>query len=180
MGDNINTINEVKQLVIFALAKEAYGVDIGTVHEIIRMQTITEVPRAPEFVEGVINLRGKVIPVVDMRKRFCLTVSKQTKDSRIVVLDINKQEVGIIVDAVTEVLRIPANSIEPPSPVITTADSTYLQGIAKLEDKLIILLDMEQVLSATEKKKLATSSLKQADMPGQPNKEPILAGTKKS
>lgn len=184
MSDNINAVHEEKQLVIFALAKEAYGVDISAVHEIIRMQAITKVPRAPDFVEGVINLRGKVIPVVDMRKRFGLTVSQQTKDSRIVVVDISNQEVGMVVDAVTEVLRIPAESVEPPSSVITTSDSAYLLGIAKLEDRLIILLDLEQILSISEKKKLAnkemTAAFKQAEAQSQPNKETVLTGAKKS
>ncbi len=183
MGDNINAAHEEKQIVIFALAKEAYGVDISTVHEIIRMQTITKVPRAPDFVEGVINLRGKVIPVVDMRKRFGLTVSQQTNDSRIVVVDISNHEVGMVVDAVTEVLRIPVASVEPPSAVITTSDSTYLLGIAKLEDRLIILLDLEQVLSISEKTKLAnkemTAALKKEEEQSQHNKEMALAGAKR-
>ncbi|MEE8471487.1 MAG: chemotaxis protein CheW, partial [Dehalococcoidia bacterium] len=138
MADNSNTAHEEMQLVVFDLAKEVYGVDIIAVHEIIRMQVITEVPRTPDFVEGVINLRGKVIPVVDLRKRFGLTVSDETKDSRIVVVDIDGQEVGMVVDAVTEVLRIPTESVEPPSSLITGVDSAYLMGIAKLEDRLII------------------------------------------
>jgi purine-binding chemotaxis protein CheW len=184
MGNNINAVHGEKQLVIFDLAKEAYGVDIAAVHEIIPLQAITKVPRAPDFVEGVINLRGKVIPVVDMRKRFGLTVSQRTKDSRIVVVDISNQEVGMVVDAVIEVLRIPSESVDPPSTVITTSDSTYLQGIAKLEDRLIILLDLEQILSISEKKKLANketiATLKKAEEKSQPNKEMALAGAKKS
>jgi purine-binding chemotaxis protein CheW len=184
MGDNTNAVHKEKQLVVFALAKEAYGVDISTVHEIIRMQAITKVPRAPDFVEGVINLRGKVIPVVDMRKRLGLTVSQQTKNSRIVVVDINNQEVGMVVDAVTEVLRTPAESIEPPSAIITTVDSTYLLGIAKLEDRLIILLDLEQIFSISEKKKLAnkemTAALKKTEEQSQLNKEIALTGARKS
>ena len=139
-----------KQLVVFDLAEEGYGVDISSVREIIRMQEITRVPRAPEFVEGVINLRGKVIPVVDLRKRFGFPDSDATKDTRIVVVDIAGQDIGVVVDAVTEVLRIGADAVEPPSSVITTADSDYLLGIAKLETRLIILLDLEQALSAME------------------------------
>ena len=139
-----------KQLVVFDLATEAYGVDISAVREIIRMQEITRVPKSPEFVEGIINLRGNIIPVVDLRKRFNLTVSEQNKDNRIVVVDIGGRDIGVIVDAVTEVLRITGDSVEPPSSVITTADSTYLLGIAKLESRLIILLDLESVLSDRE------------------------------
>jgi purine-binding chemotaxis protein CheW len=133
--------------VLFDLGGEVYGVDIAAVHEIIRMQPITRVPKAPFYVEGVINLRGKVIPVVDMRKRFGLAKVEQTKDNRIVVVDSSGQNIGIIVDAVTEVLRIPADSVETPSEIITTTDSDYLLGIAKRDDTMIILLDLDKVLS---------------------------------
>ena len=138
------------QLVVFDLTDEGYGVDISAVREIICLQEITQVPRTPEFVEGVINLRGKVIPVIDLRKRFGLTVEDESQDNRIVVVDIGGQDIGVIVDAVAEVLRIPANSVEPPASVITTADSDYLLGIAKLDSRLIILLDLRKVLSEDE------------------------------
>ncbi|NQW23980.1 MAG: chemotaxis protein CheW [SAR202 cluster bacterium] len=136
-----------RQLVVFDLAAEAYGVEIGSVREIIRMQEITQVPRTPDYVEGVINLRGRVIPVVDMRKRFGFPVAERTKDTRIVVIDIGGADIGAVVDAVTEVLRLGSDSIEPPSAVITTADSDYLLGIAKLETRLIILLDLQRALA---------------------------------
>ena len=141
---------EEKQLVIFDLAEETYGVDIGSVREIIRMQEITKVPRTPEFVEGVINLRGKVIPVIDLRKRFGFRKTEATKDTRIVVVDIGGTDIGVVVDAVTEVLRLSADAVEPPTGVITTADSDYLLGIAKLETRLIILLDLQQALANME------------------------------
>ena len=140
-----------QQLVSFDLATESYGVDIGAVREIIRLQEITNVPRTPEFAEGVINLRGEVIPVVDLRKRFGLPVGDQSAENRIVVVDIGGQDIGVIVDAVNEVLRIFSDSVEPPSSVITTADSDYLMGIAKVDDKLLILLDLESILSAEER-----------------------------
>jgi purine-binding chemotaxis protein CheW len=136
-----------RQLVLFDLGGEVYGVDIASVHEIIRMQPIIKVPKAPFFVEGVINLRGKVIPVVDMRRRFGLDKVDHTKDNRIVVVDVDNTTLGIIVDAVTEVLRIPADAVEHPSDIITAnSDSDYLMGIAKLEDKMVILLDLSKVL----------------------------------
>ena len=156
---DVDTGYTEKQLVVFDLATEAYGVDIGAVREIIRMQNITTVPRTPDFVEGVINLRGKVIPVVDLRKRFGLTVADQNKDSRIVVVDIGGDDIGVVVDAVTEVLRISSESVEPLSSVITTADSEYLLGIAKLDDKMVILLELESVLSDEEKSALSQSSM---------------------
>ena len=144
------TETEEKQLVIFDLAEETYGVDIGSVREIIRMQEITKVPRTPEFVEGVINLRGKVIPVIDLRKRFGFRKTEATKDTRIVVVDIGGTDIGVVVDAVTEVLRLSADAVEPPTGVITTADSDYLLGIAKLETRLIILLDLQRALANME------------------------------
>ena len=158
MSMAVDTAQTEKQLVVFDLDSESYGVDIGAVREIIRMQEITRVPRTPEFVEGVINLRGKVIPVVDLRKRFGLTEGERNKDNRIVVVDIGGQDIGVVVDAVTEVLRIFTSAIEPPSSVITSADSEYLLGIAKLDDKMIILLELESVLSEKEKDILSQES----------------------
>jgi|TARA_B100001971_G_scaffold29821_2_gene24185 purine-binding chemotaxis protein CheW len=140
-----------EQLVVFDLAAEAFSVDIGSVREIIRMQDITRVPGAPGFVEGIINLRGNVIPVIDLRKRFDISVNELHKDNRIVVMDISGQDMGVVVDAVTEVLRISAASVEPPSSVITTADSVYLLGIVKMENRMVILLDLDKVLSDREK-----------------------------
>lgn len=146
MAEQSDTLTEA-QLVVFDLAGEYYGVDIGDVREIIRMQTVTKVPGAPSYVEGVINLRGEVIPVVDLRKRLNLTVSEQTAESRIVWVTIREQDVGVIVDAVTEVLRVPLSSIEPPSSMVADVDSDYLRGIVKLETRLIILLDLGKVLA---------------------------------
>ncbi|RLT43852.1 MAG: chemotaxis protein CheW [Chloroflexi bacterium] len=135
-----------RQLVVFDLAGESYGVNIGTVREIIRMQAVTHVPETPEFVEGVINLRGRVIPVVDLRKRFGLAVTEQTAESRIVVVDITGHDIGVIVDAVTEVLRVPGSAIESDSALVTTEDSYYMDGIAKIGARLLILLDLDRVL----------------------------------
>lgn len=147
-SDTTTAAADVKQMVIFDLASETYGVDIGLVREIIRMLEITCMPQTPDFVEGVINLRGKVIPVIDLRKRFGLEQQEHTKDTRVVVVEIGGQDVGVVVDAVAEVLRIPADSINPPSNVISSADSEYLLGIANLGEQLIILLDLERSLSA--------------------------------
>jgi purine-binding chemotaxis protein CheW len=152
---NHGSLETEKQLVVFDLAHEHYGVDISTVREIIRMQEITRVPQTPDFVEGLINLRGKVIPVVDLRKRFCLAVTEESKENRIVVIDIGGHDIGVVVDAVTEVLRIPAGCVEPPSSIITTVESEYLVGIAKLSSRLIILLDLAMVLSDSERHQLS-------------------------
>lgn len=136
------------QLVVFDLAGEHYGVDIESVREIIRAQEITHIPGAPDAVEGVINLRGRVIPVVDLRKRFNLMVTLETSQSRIVVIEIAEDEVGVWVDAVTEVLRIPASSVEKTSALVKTADSSYLEGIAKVDDRLMMILNLDRALSA--------------------------------
>lgn len=143
-------VEQWEQLVVFDLGHEYYGVDISAVNTIIRMQEITRIPRTPEFVEGVINLRGSIIPVIDLRKRFGLTVGDTTKASRIVVVEAAGQMIGMIVDAVAETLRLPANAIEPPSPVVTTVDSAYVRGVGKQDSRLVILIDLEKVMTAKE------------------------------
>ncbi len=139
------------QLVVFDLAHEHYGVDISAVEGIIKMQAITAVPRAPAFVEGVTNLRGKVLPVIDLRRRFGLPGEETTKDTRIVVVEMNGATVGIVVDGVSEVLRVSPEAIEPPSPIVTTVDSAFIKGIAKIAQRLVILLDLGKILSTDER-----------------------------
>jgi purine-binding chemotaxis protein CheW len=143
-----------KQLVVFELANEHYGVDIAMVEGIIKMQQITVVPHAPAFVEGVTNLRGSVLPVIDLRKRFNLPHEDATKNSRIIHIAIDSVKVGMIVDAVSEVLRVSEEAIEPTPPIVTTVDSAFITGIAKLEGRLIILLELSKVLSLNEQEKL--------------------------
>ena len=110
--------------------------------------------RTRRFVEGVINLRGKVISVIDLRRRFGLPAAEHTRASRIVVVEINDQVVGMVVDGVSEVLRVNTATIEPPSPVVAGIDSEYLQGIAKLPERLVILLDLDRVLAREERRAL--------------------------
>ncbi len=149
-----------QQLVVFDLNTEAYGVDIGAVREIIHLRDITRVPGIPDFVEGVINLRGKVTPVVDLRKKLGLTVAEKSAENRIMVMDIAGQDIGMVVDAVTEVLRISAGAVEHPSGVIaSTTDRDYIRGIAKLDERLIILLDLEKVFSLPERQKISMDTL---------------------
>lgn len=152
MGENQG--DDLLQLVSFKLGEEEFAVDILKIQEINRMVEITKVPKSPDFVEGVINLRGKVIPIIDLRKRFCLEVTGQTKDTRIVVVDIDQKVVGLVVDGVSEVLRLPASTVEPPPPIVAGIDSEYINGVGKLEDRLLILLDLEKVLSSEEKEVL--------------------------
>jgi purine-binding chemotaxis protein CheW len=154
-----NVALDGEQVVVFDVFNESYAVNIARVHEIIRLQQITIIPGAPQYIEGVINLRGKVIPVLDLRKRFGLQADEHTRSSRIVVVEINNQTLGLIVDGVSEVLRIPADRVEPPSPLVAGIDSRYLRGIAKLENRLIVLLDLDQVLSSIEQQQLEASDL---------------------
>jgi purine-binding chemotaxis protein CheW len=151
---NVLASSEERQLVVFQLGVELYGVEISRVHEIIRLQTVTRVPRSPEFVEGVINLRGKVISVINLRRRFGLPTAEHTRASRIVVVDINDQVIGMVVDGVSEVLRVHTSTIEPPSPAVAGIDSEYLQGICKLAERLVILLDLDRVLTREERRAL--------------------------
>lgn len=154
-----------QQLVVFTLAGESYGVDIAKVSGIERMQEITRVPRTPPYVEGVINLRGRVIPVIHLRKLFSLDEGEITKETRIVVVDIGGQPIGVQVDEVTQVLTIPAETIEPPSAVIASADADYLLGIAKLKDKMIILLDLDKLLTQRQASQLAEFNAARAQEP---------------
>ena len=140
-----------KQLVVFELADEYYGVDIASVESIIRLQPIVSVPQAPAFVEGVTRLRGTVLPVVDLRKRFGLPAQEATKETRIVVAGMGGLAVGMLVDAVIAVRKVPEENIEPPSPLVVTVGSTFISGIAKVDDeRMIILLDLGLVLSPEE------------------------------
>ena len=140
-----------EQLVVFDLANEHYGVNIAAVESIIKMQPITTVPRAPSFVEGVTNLRGTVLPVIDLRRRFGLLAEEETKETRIVVVEMGGATVGMVVDGVSEVLRVAEEDIEPPSPIVMTIDSAFITGIAKMDERLIILLDLGKVLSTEER-----------------------------
>ncbi|MDR2800984.1 MAG: chemotaxis protein CheW [Desulfovibrio sp.] len=139
--------DELLQLVTFSIGEEEFGVDILKVQEIIRTMEITKVPRAEAFVEGVINLRGKVIPIIDLRRRFGLDSKAHDKHTRIIVIEINTLIVGFVVDSVSEVLRIPAGTVEPPPPVVAGLDSDYISGVGKLQDRLLILLDLDKLLS---------------------------------
>jgi purine-binding chemotaxis protein CheW len=147
--------DELIQLVTFSIGEEEFGVDILKVQEIIRTMEITKVPRAQVFVEGVINLRGKVIPIIDLRRRFGLSSKAHDKHTRIIVIEINNMIVGFVVDSVSEVLRIPSGTVEPPPPVVAGMDSEYINGVGKLQDRLLILLDLDKLLSSEDLEALA-------------------------
>ncbi|MDR3587753.1 MAG: chemotaxis protein CheW [Desulfosporosinus sp.] len=135
-----------EQLVTFCLGSEEFGVDIMRVQEIIRIPPITRVPKAPVYVEGVINLRGNVIPVISLRTRFGMTRVEETDLSRIIVLQVHTKVFGIGVDAVTEVLRIDSDEIEPPPPIALGMDSQFIRGVGKIGERLLIILELDQIM----------------------------------
>jgi purine-binding chemotaxis protein CheW len=148
------TRDELLQLVSFRIGDEEFGVDILKVQEINRMIGITRVPNAPEYVDGVINLRGKVIPIIDLRARFGMGRKEKDKNTRIVVVELDGKIVGFVVDGVSEVLRIPKSVTEPTPQLVTGVATEYITAVGKLEDRLLILLDLDKVLSAQGKKDL--------------------------
>ncbi len=137
-------------IVSFRMGSEEFGVDILQVREIIRMTTITRVPNAPGIVEGVINLRGKVVPVVELRRKLGMPYVEPDKNTRIVIVELEEKTVGFIVDAVSEVLRIPQNVIEPPPSIAAGINAEFITAVGKLEDRLLILLDLKKTLSLPE------------------------------
>ena len=149
---------ELLQLVSFKIGEEEFGVDILKVQEINRMLEVTRVPNAPEFVDGVINLRGKVIPVIALRRRFGMERKESDKNTRIVVVELNGKVVGFVVDAVSEVLRIPRSLTEAPPAIVAGIDAEYITAVGKLEDRLLILLDLERILSGAETGKIAAAA----------------------
>ena len=137
------------QLVSFHVGGEEFGLDILRVQEIIRIQQLTRVPNSPDFVDGVINLRGKVIPVIALRKRIGLEDRPHDKQTRIVVVEVNGTVLGFIVDSVSEVLRVPADTVEPP-PRLGKIEREYVSGVGKLDNRLLILLDVDRLMSDSE------------------------------
>ena len=152
-GSN-DTSNDLLQLVGFRLGNEEYGIDILKVQEINRIADITRIPQSPDFVEGVINLRGNVIPIIDLRKRFNMPEREHDRQTRIVVGEIDGRTVGLVVDAVSEVIRLPANTIEPAPKIVSRDQADYITGIGKLDDRLLMLLDIDKILTVSDKDKL--------------------------
>ena len=139
------------QLVTFRLANEEYGLPITKVQEINRLVPVTKLPQTPSFMEGIINLRGRIIPVIDLRKRFAMAVTAHDDDTRIIIVEINGQILGVTVDAVTEVVRLSTSNIEPP-PATVAVDLQYIDGVGKMDERLIILLNIDKVLTDQEER----------------------------
>lgn len=141
--------SELLQLVSFFIGNEEFAIYILCVQEINRMISITKVPNSPSYVEGVINLRGRVIPVINLRSKLGIPTKEHDKNTRIIVVEINKTTVGFIVDGVNEVLRIPKSITEPPPAIVAGINSEFIEAVGKLDDRLLILLDLEKILSSS-------------------------------
>ena len=150
-----------QQLVVFGLGKEEFGIDISRVREIVKLQNITTIPQSMDFVEGIVNIRGQIVPIVDLCKRFLVADRSESVDAerRIIVVNMSGQNIGILVDGVSEILRIPDEAIEPTPPIVASGvSSDFIRGVAKVEGRLIIFLDLDRIFSAEEQEALAQSS----------------------
>lgn len=157
---------EERQLVVFRLHNEEFGVEITDVREIVKPRHITRLPHVDDYIEGVTNLRGEVIPVICLRKRFGIESQENTQDTRIIMLEVNDSMVGFVVDAVTETVRLPESAIEPPPSSIAGLRADYLAGVGKFDDRLLILLEVDKILTSAEKiqlQNLATDDLPAAE-----------------
>ena len=148
-GEHHRQGDTIHHLVTFQLGKEEYGIEIASVQEIIRATDITPVPGASSHVRGVINLRGKIIPVVDLRTRFGLPQGEASDAQRIVVVELGEKRLGMLVDSVSQVIRISSGVVEAMPEEATSSDDNYIKGVAKLENRLIILLDLNRSLLLT-------------------------------
>ncbi len=141
-----------KKVVGFKLKEEEFAFDIMKVVEIIKLKEITDVPTAPDFIEGVINLRGKIIPIIDLRKRFNVEIEERDKKYRIIIVELGKfQSVGIIVDEVTKVITVAPDQILPVPSTVSQAGGKYIESIIKIDDRIIVLLDIEKIFSESER-----------------------------
>ncbi len=143
------------QVVGLRIGRETFGIPIGMVREIVRVPEITSVPNAPDYIEGVINLRGRIVPVVDLRKRFREVVAAPNKKNRIVVVELDGRPIGLIVNSASEVLKIPPSEIEEPHNVFKEGELSYITGVGKLKGRLVILLDLQKVLRRGELRSMA-------------------------
>jgi purine-binding chemotaxis protein CheW len=145
---------DLNQLISFLVGDEEYGLDILRVKEVIRLREITRLPRAPSFVKGIINLRGDVIPIIDLRNKFGLEHQQYSAMTRVIVVDVDGRLVGMVVDAASQVVRVPADQIDPPPPIAGGLSVEFIKGVGKLEERLIILLNIDRILSIEEKVEL--------------------------
>jgi len=154
------------QFVIFQVDRQNYGVEINRVKEIIRYRKVTPLPKAPEFIEGVIDLRGKLIPIIDLRKRFDVPDIRETSDTRIMILRMKRKMIGLVVDGVSRVLHILVQNIQAPPPLTRARGSDYILAVAKHQNDLYIVLDLDKILTTSEKVKLEDVKLSNVSLSG--------------
>lgn len=154
-------------LVTFRLGQELFGVPIGAVQEVVRLPEVTPIPETPWFLEGVISLRGRIIPVMDLGRRLRLPPRPRTRATRVLIMETGGRQVGLIVDAVLEVVRLPQNAIEPPPPLISGIGVDYIAGVGKHRDQLLILLDLPKVLDPEELRRAEAAGLPAAGAPAE-------------
>ncbi|HEB30967.1 MAG TPA: chemotaxis protein CheW [Spirochaetes bacterium] len=148
------SVEKLDQMISFNIGEEDYGVNIQTVKEVIRKREITRLPKAPAFVKGVINLRGDIIPIIDLRERFGMEQRESTDMTRVIVAEVDGRPIGMVVDSVSHVIRIAQDQIEPPPEMVGGISEEYLKGVGKVGEQLIVLLNIDRILSATEKVEL--------------------------
>ncbi|HEY9593910.1 MAG TPA: chemotaxis protein CheW [Spirochaetia bacterium] len=141
---------ELRQFISFSVGEEEYGLELLRVKEVIRIREITWLPKAPSFVKGIINLRGDVIPIIDLRDKFGLEAKENTAMTRVIVVEVEGRLMGMVVDSASQVVRIPADQIDPPPPVLGGLSQEFITGVGKLDDKLIILLNADAILTSDE------------------------------
>jgi purine-binding chemotaxis protein CheW len=147
---------ELRQFISFSVGEEEYGLELLRVKEVIRIREITWLPKAPTFVKGIINLRGDVIPIIDLRDKFGLESRENTASTRVIVVEVDTRLMGMVVDSASQVVRIPADQIDPPPPVLGGFSKEFITGVGKLDDKLIILLNTDAILTIEELEALGT------------------------
>jgi purine-binding chemotaxis protein CheW len=156
------------QFVVFKIGKELFGVGIDSIREIVRVPEVTEVPDAPHFLDGVINLRGRIVPVVDLRRRLRIQHADKTKATRVLITENSGSMVGLLVDAASEVIRIQPDAVDEPPEMISAIGVEYITGVAKLNERLIILLDIKKILNVGDMKKIAALQRPEAIQKAEP------------
>jgi purine-binding chemotaxis protein CheW len=150
--------DETRQLIEFRVGAEHFGIDIVRVKEIIRAREMTRLPMAPRFVKGVINLRGDLVPIIDLRDKLGVEAAGDVEASRVIVVDVAGSLVGMVVDGADHVVRFPVDRIGPPPAIIGGAATEYIEGVGKLDDRLVILVNIDRILSAREMTELETAT----------------------
>ncbi len=156
LKNRADTRGELRQFISFSVGDEEYGLELLTVKEVIRVREITWLPKAPSFVKGIINLRGDVIPIIDLRDKFGLEAKEATAMTRVIVVEVDGKLTGMVVDSASQVVRIPVDQIDPPPPVFGGVAQDFITGVGKIDDKLIILLNSDAILTAEERTQLGS------------------------